>query len=259
MEVCHHFRLRRYAEVVALLHLNGYRGAVSLDAPAPEKRCRPLRADAERNRERIVTAAAELFAERGFAVPLEEVARVAGVGVATLYRRFPSRTELAVAVFERNISSYADVADRALANPRPGEAFAGLIVDLCALQAGDPGRREMLTTAFPASSVVERQAAETMDKVGEVIARAQREGTVRGDITRGDVVVMLLANAGVLEATARHAPGAWRRFAALMVDAVSTGPRAELPAPTPPEQLRRSVAMLTGDTTSADRQGAPSG
>ncbi len=61
----------------------------------------------------------------------------------------------------------------------------------------------------------------------------------------GDVVVILLANAGVLEATHAHAPDAWRRFAALMVDAFCTGPRSTLPPPTPPEDLRRSIAMLT--------------
>lgn len=211
------------------------------------KRSRPLRADAERNRERIVAAAAKLFADRGFSVPFEEVARAAGVGVATLYRRFPTRTDLAVAVFERTISSYTDVVDRALANPDAGAAFRDLVVDLCALQASDPGRRAMLTTAFPPSSVVEQRAAESVEKVGEVIARAQRDGAVRPDISAGDIVVMLLANAGVLEATHAHAPDAWRRFAALMVDAICTGPNTELTEPTPAEDLRRSIAMLTGE------------
>ncbi|MGY4708315.1 TetR/AcrR family transcriptional regulator [Mycolicibacterium sp. CBM1] len=212
------------------------------------ERPRPLRSDAERNRERIVTAAARLFAEQGLSVPLEEVARSAGVGVATLYRRFPTRTDLATAAFERNMASYVGVVEKALNNPQPWDGFRELIFDLCALQASDPGLRALLTTAFPPSSVIEQQVAETVDKVGEVIARAQRDGALRPDIGVGDVVVMLLANAGVLEATREHAPGAWRRFAALMVDSVRVGPSQPLPPPTPAQELRSSIAMLTGDT-----------
>lgn len=216
-----------------------------LSAAAASKRSRPLRADAERNRERILAAAADLFAQRGLAVPLEEVARVAGVGVATLYRRFPTRTDLAIAVFERNMAAYSEAVDTALANPSAVEGFRGLIFDLCALQAADPGRRALLTTAFPASSLIEQRAAEAVEKMGQLVERAHAAGGLRPDVGVGDVVVMLLANAGVLEATHTHAPEAWRRFAALMVDAFCTGPRTALPPPTPPEDLRRSIAMLT--------------
>ncbi|MCB0936567.1 MAG: TetR/AcrR family transcriptional regulator [Mycobacterium sp.] len=196
----------------------------------------------------MVTAASRLFAEQGLSVPLEDVARTAGVGVATLYRRFPTRTDLAIAAFERNMSSYIDTVEKALANPQPWEGFRDLVFDLCALQASDPGLRALLTTAFPASSVIEQRAAETVDKVGEVIARAQQAGALRPDIGVGDVVVLLLANAGVLEATREHAPQAWRRFAALMVDAMRAGTHEPLPPPTPAAELRSSIAMLTGDT-----------
>ena len=81
-----------------------------------------------------------------------------------------------------------------------------------------------------------------------MIAHAQQAGALRPDIGVGDVVVLLLANAGVLEATREHAPQAWRRFAALMVDAMRAGTHEPLPPPTPAEELRSSIAMLTGDT-----------
>ena len=230
------------------LHFSRYSGAVIPRAHWGAERSRPLRADAERNRERIVTAAARLFAEQGLSVPLEDVARSAGVGVATLYRRFPTRTDLAIAAFERNMTSYIDAVEKAFSNPRPWDGFRELVFDLCALQASDPGLRALLTTAFPASSVIEQRAAETVDKVGEVIARAQQDGSLRSDIGVGDVVVMLLANAGVLEATREHAPEAWRRFAALMIDAFRAGTHGPLPPPTPADELRSSIAMLTGDT-----------
>lgn len=195
-------------------------------------------------------AAAGLFAERGLSVPLEEVARVAGVGIATLYRRFPTRTDLAAAVFERHVAAYDEVVDAAVADPDADRAFRGLVWGLCELQAGDPGRRAILTTEFPATSAIEAHAARIEQKVRTVIGRAHDAGSLLPEIGVGDVVVLLLANAGVLEATAQHAPQAWRRFAALMLDALCAGQHAELPAPTPPANLRRSIAMLTGERRS---------
>ena len=194
-----------------------------------------------------MTAAARLFAERGLSVPLEDVARAAGVGVATLYRRFPTRTDLTIEVFERNLEPAVAVVDRALTEPDAWNGFRDMVTGLCALQASDPGLRALLTTAFPTTSQIEQQASATVDKMSAVIARAQQAGVVRSDMTAGDVVVTLLGNAGVVEATHEHAPGASRRFAALMLDAFSTGGRTELPLATPPEALRRSIAMLTSE------------
>ncbi len=188
-----------------------------------------------------------MFAERGLSVPLDDVARAAGVGVATLYRRFPTRADLAAAVFERNVAAYDEVVDAALADPDAGRAFRTLVVDLCELQATDPGRRAILTTEFPATSAIEQHSARIEQKVRTVVDRAHGTGALRPDVGVGDVVVLLLANSGVLEATAAHAPQAWRRFAALMLEALCPGDRADLPAPTPPENLRRSIAMLTGE------------
>lgn len=228
------------------IHFSGYARPVISGAAPPEKKARPLRADAKLNRDRILAAAAELFAERGLSVPLEEIAGRAGVGVATLYRRFPTRADLAAAAFERNISRYTQAVDRALADPDAWDGFATLIVELCELQAGDAGLRDLLTTAFPASSTVEQRTGETVEKLRTLIARAQAQGRLRPDAVAGDIVVMLMANAGVLKATGTAAPDAWRRFAALMVDAFGARPGAPLP-PAPPEQqqLRRSVALLT--------------
>lgn len=208
---------------------------------------RGLRADAAANRDRILDAAAELFASRGISIPLDEVARRAGVGVATLYRRFPTRADLVAATFERNISRFTDAVDRALANPDPWQGFRGLVFALCELQASDAGLRDMLTTAFPSSSVVEQRTAEAVELLRTLMARAQREGGLRADVTVADVVVLLLANAGVVATTGETAPDAWRRFAALMVDAFRTQPAGTGDAlpPAPQEaQLRRSIAML---------------
>jgi AcrR family transcriptional regulator len=220
------------------LHLVGYADLVTSRA-TPK-----LRADAQLNRDRILDAAAKLYADRGISVPLEEVARRAGVGVATLYRRFPTRADLAAATFERNISRFTEAVDRALAAPDPWEGFRALVFDLCELQAGDAGLRELLTTAFPSSSVVEQRTTEAVEKLRTLMVRAQQDGKLRPDLTVSDVVVLLLANAGVLGATHATAPDAWRRFAALMVDAFSAQPSVPLPPSPPEQQLRRSIAML---------------
>ena len=187
-----------------------------------------------------------MFAERGLSAPLEEIASRAGVGVATLYRRFPTRADLAAAAFERNISRYTQAVDRALTSPRAGDGFATLVFELCELQAADAGLRDLLTTAFPASSAVEQRTNETVEKVKTLIERAQDEGSLRADVVVADIVVMLLANAGVLRVTGASAPDAWRRFAALMVAAFRATPDAPLPPAPPEQQLRRSIAMLTG-------------
>lgn len=178
-------------------------------------------------------------------MPLEEIAGRAGVGVATLYRRFPTRADLAAAAFERNISRYTEAVDRALANPSAWAGFRALIFELCELQAGDAGLRDLLTTAFPASSTVEQRTGDTVDKLRMLIRRAQAEGRLRPDAVAGDVVVMLMANAGVLKATGNEVPDAWRRFAALMADAFAARPGPPLPPPAPEQQLRRSIALLT--------------
>jgi AcrR family transcriptional regulator len=210
-----------------------------------EKKARPLRADAQLNRDRILSAAAEVFAERGVGVPLEEIARRAGVGVATLYRRFPTRADLAEAAFERSMSQYTEAVDRALANKRAGDGFRGLIFEVCELQARDAGLRDLLTTAFPATSTVEQRIGAAVERLKELVTRAQAEGVVRPDLVVADVVVMLLANSGVVAATAVAAPDAWRRFAALMVDAFANQGAYPLPPPPDEQQLRRSVALLT--------------
>jgi AcrR family transcriptional regulator len=209
---------------------------------------RRLRADAALNRDRIVDAAAQLFAARGIAVPMDDVARHAGVGVATLYRRFPTRADLAAATFERNLSRYTEAVDRALEDPDPWRGFRALLYELCELQASDAGLRELLTMSFPASSIIEQRSGEALVKLRILMERAQQAGALRPELVPGDVVVMLLGNSGVVSATcgADTATGTepWRRFAALIVNAFAVNPCEPLPAATPEPQLRRSIAML---------------
>src|SRR3954464_10902416 len=108
-----------------------------------------LRADAERNRTALLAAARVVFGEHGLEASLDEIARRAGVGNATLYRRFPTRRDLIAAVFAGQMNEYVELADRALREPDPWSAFVGYLTRLFELQATDRGLSELLvSTSF---------------------------------------------------------------------------------------------------------------
>ena len=96
-----------------------------------------LRADAVRNRDRLVRAAAELFTDRGVDVPLDEVARRAGVSIGTLYNHFPNRGALLDAVLPERLAELGRLAEAALHEPDSWNGFAGFLVGLFAVMAGD--------------------------------------------------------------------------------------------------------------------------
>src|SRR5438094_8772423 len=98
-----------------------------------------LRPDAQRNRERVVEAARDVFAEQGLEASTNEIARRAGVGVATLFRRFPTRDNLIAAAFTNKMHAYAEAIDEALADPDPWSGFCGYIERVCQMQADDRG------------------------------------------------------------------------------------------------------------------------
>ena len=186
---------------------------------AGAERSPSLRADAERNRERIVAAAQEVFAEWGLNAALEKIARRAGVGIATLYRRFPTRANLIAASFERKMADYAAAAEQALDDPDPWSGFCWLINRICAMQAADAGLKDLITMRFPTSSPAEELRSRALKNLEQLIARAQRQGTLRSDFAATDVPMLLFANAGVVTATRDSAPDTWRRFTAYMIDA----------------------------------------
>src|SRR6266566_3882151 len=96
---------------------------------------RPLRRDAQRNRDAILAAARQVFCDHGLEAPLEEIARRAGVGIGTLYRRFPSRVELLDAVLADTVQAHVDAAEQALAMNDPWDGFTYYLEETCRLQA----------------------------------------------------------------------------------------------------------------------------
>lgn len=203
-----------------------------------------LRADAERNRERILAAARRLYATEGLGVSMASVAREAGVGKATLSRRFATREDLINAVFADRMDGYATALTEALADPDPWHAFTRYVEAVCGMQAADRGFADVLVMTFPAAEALEARRAESYQGFLELIARAKATGHLRSDFVSEDLVVLLMANAGVIAATGDDAPEAWRRLVGQMLRAFAA-PGAPLPplarAPSSPD-LSRAMA-----------------
>ena len=188
-----------------------------------------LRCDAARNRQRIVEAAHDVFVERGNCLTVDEVARRAGVGVGTVYRRFHSKEALldavSLPVFERTLH----IARRAL-REGPGEGFDLFVRRLVAFYAsqGLPVRRLW-------GAVAGRSMREQLDPVvDELIANAHAAGTLRSDFTAGDLPALVWTVTRLVEDTGGDAPAVWRRHLDLLLDGLRPGkPRPLKARPVP--------------------------
>ena len=118
---------------------------------------RALRADAEQNRARVLQAARELFAEQGLDASANSIARRAGVGIATLLRRFPTHDDLIAAAFAEKMTAYAHAIDDALAAADPWQGFCAYIERVCQMQADDRGFADVLTMTFPTAKTFEEE------------------------------------------------------------------------------------------------------
>jgi AcrR family transcriptional regulator len=207
-----------------------------------------LRVDAERNRQRVVAAAREAFAAQGIDVPMEEIARRAGVGVGTLYRRYPTRGDLVAAAFEAKMTAYAEITREALDDPDPWHGFCGLVERMCAMQAGDRGFTTVLTMTFPTAKRFEADRRRAFDDFTTLVERAKAAGALRADFVPEDLPMFLMANAGVLTATADAAPKTWHRLVAYLLQACAARAADPLPNPPTPRQMYRSMLRATTPT-----------
>lgn len=192
-----------------------------------------LRADARRNRDRILDVARTLFADRGLDVPMAAVARRAGVGVATLYRRFPTKEALVTEVFADEFVRCVAVVDDALADPDPWRGFRDVVETLCAMQAADRGFCTAFTTAFPDAIDIGRERDRALAGLGELVRRAQEAGLLRGDVTVDDLVLLLLANRGLVTDSADEARAASKRLVGVVLDALRADRSRPEPLPPP--------------------------
>lgn len=180
---------------------------------------RPLRADAAANRARVLAAAAEVFDERGLTAGLEDVARRAGVGVGTVYRRFPTREALMEALLGDLLDAYALEADRALALPG-GAGLAEFVRTVGEVQATPRGCALRLWSS-PATEV---RRSEVDARMVQLLEDAKRHGTCRQDVTLGDLFAILIALRAVRETPAPRVELDWRRHLELCLTGLRPAP-----------------------------------
>jgi AcrR family transcriptional regulator len=186
---------------------------------------RPLRADARRNRERILQAARAACAQHGAAVQIDDVARSAGVGVGTVYRHFPTKDALIEALVAEKIRVTTENLREALEIDDPWEAFAAGVRRNAEVMAADAALRDALIRLGPAARASEAAYAEVNEVAARLIARAQEAGALRPDVTADDVGALL----GGLCASMAHPELDWRRHLEVLLDGLRA--RADRPAP----------------------------
>lgn len=154
---------------------------------------RPMRADALRNRERIVAAAIEAFAQEGLDVGVAEIARRAEVGPGTLFRNFPTKEDLILAVFEERVKEAIAVAQASLDMEDAGAAFERFHFELAGLQMRDVGFFHAIRQRMFEHPVMRERKDQILKLVAQILERAQSAGAVRMDVTLDDLKFMMMS------------------------------------------------------------------
>ena len=213
-------------------------------ASSPTTPSRPLRRDAERNRQRILTAARDAFAEGGLAVTLDEIARRAGVGVGTVYRRFPDKEQLIDALFEDQMTQFVTLAEECLHADDPWEGLVTFLDRACQVHACDRGFKQVALSGTHGLQRVARARELMFPIVSKLVARAQADGSLRPDLAPTDVPLLQLMLGALSECTRDVEPDVWRRYLGIVTDGLRAG-RAEpselAHAPLSPEQTQATM------------------
>jgi AcrR family transcriptional regulator len=187
---------------------------------------RPLRADAARNAERILRAAREAYGELGPEAPVEAIARRAGVGERTLYRRFPTKADLISAALEQSIAEdLTPTIEDARRATDPLQGLAQLIEAAISLGARE---HHLLTAARRAGSLTMDISTPMYDVLTELADRAQEAGLVRADLVADDLPRLIAMLYSVLSTMDSTGDG-WRRYVALILDAITVNDARPLP------------------------------
>jgi AcrR family transcriptional regulator len=196
---------------------------LSTDSPPS----RPLRADARRNRERVLTAAREVFAEGGLGASIEDVARRAGVGVATVCRNFATKQALVDAVISEVLWPLEKAAADAAADPDPGRAFEQFVITLAEFQASNRALAEEMAADARLSN--DRLKRELRTAITALVVRAQAVGAVRPDIGPADLAMLFLGIAHAAALGGDEDRELHRRFVHIALDGLRTPEPTALP------------------------------
>jgi AcrR family transcriptional regulator len=179
---------------------------------------KPLRADARRNREKVLTAASAAFAESGLDAQIDDIARRAGVGVGTVYRHFPTKEALVAALAEAHFARLADVVEASGPGDEPWEALRAAIWRCAAMTAGDVALCEVLGGHPRAieSAALGQQRLQAATR--RLIDGARAQGTIREDATVDDVRTIMCGFGHIAAAQHAGGPQDWRRYLTIALD-----------------------------------------
>lgn len=192
---------------------------------------RPLRADARRNRRRILDAANEVFAEHGLEASLDQIAEHAGLGVGTVYRRFPDKDTLIDELFEERLAEFVEVAEECAAMRDPWIGLTTFIGRGSLLQGKNMGLRELLLGPGLNRKLVDRPRSLLQPLVGSMVERAKASGQLRPDYEVLDVPFAEIMLAEVIRVAGPDAPDVWRRYFTMIVDGMRAENATPLPVP----------------------------
>jgi AcrR family transcriptional regulator len=176
-----------------------------------------MRADAARNRDRLITAATDLFAERGVDVPLDEIARRAGVSIGTLYNHFPNRGALLDAVLPERLAELERLAETALTDPDPWQGFTGFLDGLFVIQARDRSMNEAISRNAVGSVDVAGECGRAGGVLDSVVSHARNAGVLRPDFVSDDLATLVSAMSKVI-AMSGGDDAVWRRHLGFVLD-----------------------------------------
>jgi AcrR family transcriptional regulator len=193
-----------------------------------------LRADAERNRHRILEAAAEAFSESGLEVGVAEIARRAGVGAGTLFRRFPTKEDLIFAIIEERTTELIAAGREALEEEDPAAALRRFMFAGAEMHVRDKGFFDAVISRINKEARLRELRDEMVSIAGELLERGQAAGTLREDLEPPDLPLLMCAAASAAAPIHGALPDLWRRYVGLILDGL--GPDCatplEQPAPT---------------------------
>ncbi len=208
---------------------------------------RPLRRDAERNRQRILDAARELFAEHGLGVTLNDIAHHAGVGVGTVYRRFPDKAQLIEELFEQRLEDLVGLASAALDEPDAWHGLKTFLRRALELQANDRGVKDLITASTDGLDRVAKIRSRLLPIGLELVSRAREAGQIRTDIAAQDLPVIQLMLSTLIDASRDVSPDLWRRYLGIITRGLSAHPDQEPEletAPLAPDQVDHVMSFL---------------
>ena len=208
---------------------------------------KPLRRDAERNRQRILDAARELFAEEGLGATLNDIAHHAGVGVGTVYRRFPDKTVLIEELFEQRLEDLVRVATGDLDDPDAWHGLKTFLQRAMELQADDRGVKDLITAGTDGLDRVAKIRDRLLPIGVELVRRAREAGQIRSDIDAPDLPVIQLMLSTLIDASRDVSPDLWRRYLGIITRGLSAHPDQEPEletAPLAPDQVDKVMSYL---------------